>query len=209
MALGVLGLAATGCADQSAAARVGDQTLSEEQLLAEATALADDPELTAQAEESGGSLRGASEASISQDVAGFLLNGHVQAMLFGELFAREGQGLVVDDTARANGEQQYESFYGGLGEILPDSFRSDAVEGFAKAVLVQEQLGSDFNAAFNDVVETTEVHISSRYGTWDAEAFLSLISGAGSESSGPSIVPPAGPLVVDGDGSDTSDDAQG
>jgi hypothetical protein len=189
-ALAVVGLVATGCADQTAAAKVGDQTLSESDLLDEVKALVENEVLLELAGFSEDDLRGESDASYSQAFVGDVLAQRIQFMLLDQLFADEGMELSEAD--RAAGREAFESNYGESAAEFPQSYQDQSAEDFAKLTVLQSQLGEgQFQESFTSLVETMEVELSSRYGTWDAGAFLAQLLDP-QNATVPPVTPPEG-----------------
>lgn len=207
MALGLIGLAATGCADQAAAARVGDQTLSEADFLDELQAFAgNDQYVEAYTQSTGQSpdaLRGESPDSFSQVFAGSILEQRVVFMLVTELF--DDEGLELTDTDRDTTRQQIIQdqqsiglFYGGFSA----SYQDQVVDDYTRVFTLQEAMGQEeFSAALREVAESTDIQLNSRYGTFDVDALL---------SEQPAITPPAGPAAAPEDegGADGGDEAE-
>jgi hypothetical protein len=202
-ALAFVGLASTGCAEQSAAAKVGDQTLSESDLMDEVGALVGNETLLESAGLAEDDLRGESDQSFSQQIVSSVLTQRIQFMFVDQLFTDEGMELSSSDLAA--GQQQFQSTFGPAASEFSESFQDRATEDFAKAAVVQQQLGDDFQQRFTDLVESTDVQLNSRFGTWDAEAFLAQLFSQNATS--PAITPPDGPLPAPG--SDSSGSGSG
>ncbi|HEY8544528.1 MAG TPA: hypothetical protein VIL36_05760 [Acidimicrobiales bacterium] len=186
-------LAATGCADESAAVRVGDRTLSDQDLMDEVgyiydnTALWDliDQQNRAPAGTAQDSLRGDTEHSFSQDFVAGVLQQRVTFMLVDELFEQEGG--EVTSQHRDTAEQVQNRQFGSAFAEFPESYQNQLIDEYARLVSLQETLGDEeFNEKILELIDTTDVEISSRYGTWDADAFRSAPDQL-------AVVPPAGP----------------
>jgi hypothetical protein len=196
VALGFVGIAATSCTDQAAAARVGDQTLSESELLDELRAFVDnEPFLQANGidPDNAESLRGGSSESFSQEFVGFVLENRIVNMLIADMF--DGVGLVLSDGVRDQGRAGLASDEqsAAIFEAFPASYQDQLVDDQARAGALQAALGEDFQTQLVEAAETTDIELSSRYGTFDVQAFLDQ-EGA--------ITPPAGPLPAPGDTGD-------
>jgi len=204
-ALAFVGLASTGCAEQSAAATVGDQTLSESDLMDEVGALVGNETLLESAGLAEDDLRGESDQSFSQQIVSSVLTQRIQFMFVDQLFTDEGMELSSSDLSA--GQQQFQSTFGPAASEFSESFQDRATEDFAKAAVVQQQLGDDFQQRFTDLVESTDVQLNSRFGTWDAEAFLAQLFSQNATTTTPAITPPDGPLPAPG--SDSSGSGSG
>jgi hypothetical protein len=178
-AVAVAGLAATGCAEQSAAIRVDDATVSrsdfEDQL-----DLVHDNEGFRDALFGGvtqDQLRAADDPPgiYRQEFVGALASLHVQFLVVERIL--DNEGLEVSDDARDQAEGLFE---GAAGEGVPEDVLDQFVEGIAGSATVQEELaGEDLDAALQRVMDESTIELDSRYGTWDADQFT--------------VIPPDGP----------------
>ncbi|MGH9210339.1 MAG: hypothetical protein ACRD2C_06605 [Acidimicrobiales bacterium] len=192
VAIGALGLALTGCSDQSAAARVGDQTLSEADLIDELKAYADNEAFLEATGQGADSLQGDAEGSFSQEFVGQILEQRVTFMLVGELF--DDEELVLADGDRSAAREQLTSQLGGAFDSFSTSYQDQLVDDYARLVSLQTALGQEgFATALREVAETTEVELNSRYGTFDVDALL---------NQQPAITPPEGPAPREADEAD-------
>ena len=193
MAALAAGLLAGGCADGAAAARVGDATVSDSDLMDEVTAIYGNETLWASADAESGqpegtaraALRGEAEGSFAQQFVAGVLQQRVTFMLVEKLFDDEVGELTDDFEAAA--EQELERQFQGAFAEFPKSYRDQQVEDYGQLIGVQSSLGQEgFNEAIQELIEETDIEVSSRYGTWDAETFRTSADQL-------AVVPPSGP----------------
>lgn len=193
MAAVLTGVLTSGCADEAAAARVGDATVSDSDLMDEVKAIYGNETLWASADAEAGqpegtareALRGEAEGSFAQQFVAGVLQQRVTFMLIDELFDDE-VGEMTDE-AEAAAEQELDRQFQGAFAEFPESYRDQQIEDYAQLISVQSTLGQDgFNEAIQALIEETDVEVSSRYGTWDAETFKNSADQL-------AIVPPVGP----------------
>lgn len=193
LVLAALAVASTGCADQSAAARVGDDTVSEADLLDEVEALADNDQLWDLVTQSGGQppeVDGELQGSYDRDFVARVLHQRVTAVLVRQLLEREG-GRVTDADRQA-ARQQLDSDYGPSFADFPEWYQDQLLADTSRVVRVQEELGGDAESALVDLAEQVDVELSSRYGSWDTQRFLAAEL---------AVVPPDGPRQPESAGS--------
>ena len=200
-------LATTGCADENAAVRVGDRTLSDNDLMDEVGYIYDNTALWDLVDQQNGQpegtsqqgLQGDSPRSYSQGFVAGVLQQRVTFMLVDELFEREGES--VTDQHRAAAEQAQTQQFGDAFAEFPEGYQDQLVDEYARLVSLQETLGEEeFNSAIIDLIDSTDVDISSRFGTWDADVFRSAPDQL-------AVVPPVGPTPAPGstDATDPAD----
>jgi hypothetical protein len=200
-------LAATGCADEAAAVRVGDRSLSDNDLMDEVGHIYDNTALWDLIDEQNGQppgtsqegLRGEAEGgsgdpedpgSYTQQFVAGVLQQRVTFMLVDELFERE-DGSVTDQH-RAAAEQAQAQQFGEAFAAFPESYQDQLVDEYARLVSLRESLGEEgFNTAIVELIDSTDVEVSSRYGSWDADVFRSA-------PDQPAVVPPVGPTPAPG-----------
>jgi hypothetical protein len=182
--LAAVGLLAASCTDQTAAIRFGDETVSEDDLLDELEALAS----TAgdAAGEPGQYPRGELEDSYDQGFAGQVVTQRLQFMIFDQIFEDEDLELTQADRDQVRGQLEGDPSF----LALPSDYQESFVQDIAKRQAVQATLDPPaLNDAIAEVVDTNDIEISSRFGTWDP------LQG---------VVPPEGPLQPGG--GETPDD---
>lgn len=171
-------LLAGGCADEAAAAHVGDTVISDDELLEEAEAVESNTEFWALIDEQNGqeegttrqSLEGDAPDSFSQQFMAGVLQQRITFVLVDQMFEDEGAELTDDDRAAAI--QSLEGQYGPSYQGFPEDYRDLLIRDSARLNSLQRSLGEEgFNEAFSEKVQSTEIDISSRYGTWDSERF--------------------------------------
>jgi hypothetical protein len=206
-AAALVGVLATGCADEAAAVRVGDRTLSDNDLMDEVGYLYDNTTLWDAIDQQNGQPEGTSREGLKGDARGSdseqpgsysqqfvagVLQQRVTFMLVDELFEREGG--EVTDTHRATATQAQTEQFGAAFQEFPESYRTQLIDDYARLVSLQETLGDeDFNDAIVELIDSTDVEISARYGTWDADVFRSAPDQL-------AVVPPVGPTPAPGSG---------
>jgi len=169
------------CADDVApAARIGDRTITTDELLDEVAEWADNDQ-TQRAQELGAVTTPAGYAidpviSILQDRITFEIAGQA----FDELGLALDDGLLAQASTFFFGEgPQAEAARAGFSEGYADRY----VEGLARGIAVQTELGEEDFAQM--ILEGgRDVEVSSRYGEWDASRLT--------------IVAPAGPRAAPG-----------
>ncbi len=181
LAVILAGSLVTSCADDVApAARIGDQTVSDQELLDEVDEWANNDqtqraqELRAVAAPAGYALEPV--ISILQDRITF----EIAAQAFDELGLELDDALVAEAAAFFFGEgPTAEAARAGFSEAYADRY----VDGLARGLAVQNELGEE---AFAELILESgrEVEINPRYGEWDASRL--------------SIVGPSGPRAAPG-----------
>jgi len=190
-ALAVLGIAATGCADQtdSDAVTVGSQTMSSQDFLDEVEAIADNDDFVQQF---GLETEGEMLGSYSQEFVGLIMGQRVSFMINAEM----AEELDVDvSTSESAALQSLSQQYGAAFDAFPESYRDQLIGDVAAQVALDEavqqsEAGGDgpslaeAQQLFVRLVD--EVDVAPRYGDWDSEAFLSGDNG---------VLAPDGPLL--------------
>lgn len=176
-AVAVAGLATLGCAEQSAAVRVGDRTVSESDLISELDAYGDNEALFASGA-SADSLRGDLSDSYDQQFVAEIIQQRIVFLLAEGLF--EDEGLELDDGARSQAEQTLASQFGGGFDDFPEEYRDAFVEDVARYYALVDEMGADgFDEALLEAAGRETIVVSSRFGEWDAQQFA-VVSPAGS-----------------------------
>ncbi|HEX6237648.1 MAG TPA: hypothetical protein VFZ68_10670 [Acidimicrobiales bacterium] len=176
-----------GCADQSAALRVGDDTYSDDDLRDELDAYAANDALWGGAGgQSVDAIRGELVSSYDQQFVSQILQQRVSFMLGERIFDDEGLELTEDQRQAARGE------LGGALGGFPDSYRDGLVDDVARLVALEEELGPEgLNAALVRAADDADIEVSSHYGRWDGERNT--------------VVPPDGPAPAPIDATDPTD----
>ena len=192
-AVAAAGLVAGGCAQQSAAVRVGDQTVSQQELFDELELIVTDSEfrgITFGPEERTpvASLQGSlGPKSYSQFMIGAVVNQRVEYLVAGDVLADNGIEITDDD--RASIEDAINQALSGGTESLPATYREDLVEGLTRLRVLQRELGDDeFQRQMTDAMVNADVEIASHFGTWDPDQG--------------GVVPPPGAVTAPGSESD-------
>lgn len=177
-AVSVAGLVATGCGSQSAAVRVGDESVSRSDFEEQLDVVYESDEfqsflLRGMPKEQMRS-EGDPPGAYTQEYVAAMADVHINYLLVGQ--ALENEGLEVTDEDRTAVESE-------LGSILPDELRSTYVEWFAGFEKLQAELSeSEFNEVVGEVLTTADINVSSRYGSWDPDQFR--------------VTPPPGPAAA-------------
>jgi hypothetical protein len=176
---------ASGCADEAAAARVGDTTISNDDLMSEVKATAGSEALLQAFEVPSDAVPGQADAdkSYSQQFVGFILQNRVIAVLREQLAAKEDIEVTESDLddAEARLSSGLEQSGGDIDD-LPKSLREQLTTEIATAARLEAEFGSsdDVNAALGDLAREIDIEVSSKYGSWDPSVG--------------SLVPPDGPV---------------
>jgi hypothetical protein len=186
VALSVAGLAASGCAEQSAAVRVGDDSVSQSDLYQELDLIAGDDDFRAATvgpDVTEESLRGDLAGSYAQEFVATVLGQRVVYLLAGQVLADEGVEVTDDD--RAAVIAQIDQILPEGSDSLPKPYREDFVEGLARLDKLQTEMGTDgANQALRDKANSTDIVVSSQFGRWDDDELT--------------ITPPEGPAPAPG-----------
>jgi hypothetical protein len=195
-AVGLVGLASTGCAEQSAAIKVGDDTVSESDLIDEIDTLSNNEALlqlivndsVTQADVVGQ----LGEDSYTEPFVAYMIEQRVFLLLQGQL--AEQEGIEPSKDARETARGQVEDELAGAGvevDDLPDAYLDQLVDQITISQALQQELGQDeFQAKFLDLAENTDVELSSRFGEWDNDGFLARLQGQQAAA----VTPPPAPL---------------
>jgi hypothetical protein len=177
-AVAVVGLAAAGCAEQSAAVRVGDTTVSRSDFEAELDAFA---EL-----QGADSVAGELEGSYTQQFVASALGQRIEFILAEQMF--DEQGLELTDADVADMTEQA----GNQLDNVPRDLRRSLIEDVALRTRLVGELGQEnYFSTLREAADSTDIEVSSRYGSWDRDTYT--------------VVPPEGPAPASGGGSNGSD----
>lgn len=192
--LALAGLAASGCASQSAALRVGDETVSQGELFEELNLITHDQGYRSArlGDVPVNQLEGPVPDSFSQNFVASILQDRVTFLVADDVLA--DKGIAISDRDRAAVADQLD---GALppGTTLPSRLREDLIDGVARVSRLRSELGeSKANAALFEAETKADVEVNSRFGRWDVDTL--------------SVVPPAGaagaPRSGSGSGSGSS-----
>ncbi len=195
-AVAAVGLLSTGCADQSAAIRVGDESISEKDFLAEVDALGSSDEalqliVGASREDVVGSM---GEGSYQQRFVAFMADQRVYALLLHQV--ADDEGIEVDVDTMQTVRDQIEGELEGNGVDLadfPEAYLDRLATDIAVAQALEESMApEDQQAAVLEQAEGTDIEVSSRLGSWNQDAFLASLQGQSQSIA--SIDPPEAPL---------------
>jgi hypothetical protein len=162
---GVVALTATGCADDvSPAVRVGDARLSNDDFLAEIDEWMGNPVAVDPS-----TLTTAAPGAHPGELVRRLLAQRIDFMLHREKF--DDLGLELDDDLRQQAltvlfgdPAAAEESYAGFSDAFADDFTDDV----ARQIAVQEELGDEGYAEWNEgAYAGTDIEVHSRYGRWD------------------------------------------
>jgi hypothetical protein len=165
-AIAAAGLVGAGCSEQSAALRVGDTTVSQSDFEDELDAFAGLPNVEG--------VRGDARDSYTQEFVGAVLEQRIGFILTERLFDQEGLELTEDDIAETAAQ------VGDQLDGMPRDLRDSLIEDAARQSRLTNELGQEeYSRALTDAVDSTDIEVSSHYGSWDADEFT--------------VVPPEGP----------------
>ena len=169
-AIAAAGLVGAGCSEQSAAVRVGDTTVSQSDFEHELDAFASTPAFIQDPD----SVKGELSGSYTQEFAGAVLEQRIQFILVEQVF--DEQGLEVTDDDRSNVTDQLQ----GALDDMPADVRNLLIEDLARQTRLQAELGQEeYGRALTEAVDSTDIEVSSHYGSWDPDERT--------------VVPPEGP----------------
>jgi hypothetical protein len=194
LAVGALGVATTSCADQAAAANVGDKSLSDKDFRDELAETLDDETLLQVYGFSKETARGEAKGSYSQEYVTLLLNQQVSGLMAKEILASEGMEVTDADLADMESQLTDELAQSGADfSAIHKADRERLVELYAAIDKARSEVDSEVVQREADRLGRG-VQINSRYGSWDADQ---------------GVIPPDGPLTEDdGNGALSSDDLQ-
>lgn len=170
-------LASSGCADDvSPAARIGNVTITHDELLDEVAAWVANPQAIDPA-----TLDSSAPGTYPLELVRQLLQQRLDFELHHLQF--DALGLELDDALR---DQALTTLFGdpsaaeGAFAAFTEEFADAFVDDVAREIAVQEQLGDEGYTEWRaDAYSTTDIEVSPRYGTWDGTTGQ--------------IVPPTGP----------------
>jgi hypothetical protein len=164
--LAAAGLVGSGCSEQSAALRVGDTTVSQSDFEDELDAYA--------ALEGGEAVRGDARDSYTQEFVGAVLEQRIGFILSEQLFDERDLELTEDDIAETADQA------GNQLDGMPRDLRDSLIEDVARQSRLVNELGQEeYSRALTDAADSTDIDVSSRYGSWDTDEYT--------------VVPPEGP----------------
>jgi hypothetical protein len=160
--LSVGALAATGCAEQSAAVRVGDTTVSQSDFEAELDAFASSTAFVADP----ASVRGELPDSYTQEFVAGALRQRIEFILAEQLFADQGLELTDGDISDAT-EQ-----VGGQLDDFPRDLRESLIEDLARRTRLIDELGEEeYGRTLTEAADATDIEVSSHYGSWNRDTY--------------------------------------
>jgi hypothetical protein len=164
--LAAAGLVGAGCSEQSAALRVGDTTVSRSDFEDELDALAELP--------GGETVRGDARDSYTQEFVGAVLGQRIEFILAEQLFDEQGLELTEADIAEIADQA------GDQLDGMPRHLRDSLIDDVARQSRLVNELGQEeYSGALTDAADSTDIEVSSHYGSWDPEEYR--------------VVPPEGP----------------
>lgn len=167
-AVTVAGLAAFGCAEQSAGVRVGDDVVSENDILDELDAYGTNEALFTAAGESPDALRGELRTSYQQSFVSEIVQQRITFMLAAQIF--EDEGLELSDGERQAAAAGLAQQMGEGLDAFPDAYREAFVDDVARYNRLATELGEDeFRLALVEKASNTDIEVSSRFGEWNEE----------------------------------------
>jgi hypothetical protein len=153
-------LAGAGCAEQSAAVRVGDATVSQSDFEAELDAFASNRAFVPDP----GSVKGKLSGSYTQEFVAAALGQRIQFVIVEQVF--DAQGLELTDKDRTDVTDQLQ----GALDDMPADVRNTLIDDLARRTRLQAELGPDeYTRALTDAVDSTDIDVNSHYGSWDPD----------------------------------------
>lgn len=132
--------------------------------------------------------------SYTQEYVGAMASVRVQFLLVAETLESEGIELTDDDRQLVIDE--LDQVIPDGADSLPSGVRDDLVDGFAGFERLRNEFGEDgFNDLVQEVVDRSDISVSSRYGTWDADEFA--------------VIPPSGSAPAPGSDASATELAPG
>jgi hypothetical protein len=193
--LAVAGLAATGCASQSAALRVGDETVSQSELFEELALITHDQGYRSAriGDVPLNNLEGPVPGSFQQNFVASILQDRVTFLVADDVLADHGIELT---------DQDRQAVANSLDSTLPPTtklparLKADLVDGVARVSRLRSELGEQkANAALFEAETKADVKVNSRFGRWDADTL--------------SVIPPPGAVSGQGSSSATGSGSSG
>jgi len=164
--LAAAGLVGAGCSEQSAALRVGETTVSQSDFEDELDGFA--------GLEGGEAVRGEPRDSYTQEFVAAVLGQRIEFILAERLFVDQGLELSeadIDETTEQAGDRL---------DGMPRNLRESLIEDVARQSRLVNELGQEeYTRALTDAADSTDIEVSSHYGSWDPEEYR--------------VVPPEGP----------------
>lgn len=162
-------LGGAGCADDvSPAARIGDLTITDEDLLTEIDSWVSSPTLLREVQavvSDVSEVQGPSRRSYDTQFVDFVLYNRIQFELHNAEFER--LGLEVDDQLLAEVEQ---GFLGESSPVILDelgAYGDRLVRDIARQFTVQESLAEGYASWYAEAIRDPSIEVSPRYGTYD------------------------------------------
>ncbi|HET8620961.1 MAG TPA: hypothetical protein VFM27_18465 [Acidimicrobiales bacterium] len=180
-------LVAGACTEQSAALRVGDESVSRTEIYDELEFITTNEEFRSARFGEGvevSELLGTLRSSYPQDFVASILAQRLGYMLAGDVL--EANDIEVTESDRDGVTDQLDELLSGGADSLPDEYRDDLVEGLARLSVLEGELGSqEANAQLREAAESADIDVSSHFGSWNPDTL--------------SIDPPPGPAGAPAD----------
>jgi hypothetical protein len=186
-------LGSVGCGEQSAALRVGDETVSRADLFDELELITTNEEfraITIGEDVPLSELQGSLRTSYTQNFVAAILNQRIRYLLASQ--ALEANDLEVTGADRDRVVQQINDLLAERGvadgaNSLPRAYRRELVEGLARLTVLEETLGGqEAGNALREAAQVTDIDVNSQFGSWNEDTL--------------SIDPPPGPAGASDDG---------
>jgi hypothetical protein len=182
----------SGCAKEAAAARVGDTTISNSDLMDEVKALAGNDALLQQFQIPAEAIAGDAEGSYSQNFVASVLVQRIGTILIEQ--ALDDKHVEVTDADVSTAKDQIDQALGAEVDKLPKKY----VDQLAHDIAVNNKLSETYpdeaaaRSALQKVATETDISVSSRYGTWDPKQFTITPPDGASTSSTSTTSAPGG-----------------
>ena len=183
-ALVLVGALSAGCSDDVApAVRIGDETITTEQLLDEVAEWAGSPTLAEQLGIS--AVRGAGKGSYDSSFVGFLLTNRISFEIHNAQFRKLDLTLTTAETDDVrNGLFPDAAASAAVFEELSKAYGDRLVDDVARQFAVSQAMGDEYDAWRVEALSAGDIEVNPKYGSWDA-------------TSG-QLVPPEGPRPAPG-----------
>jgi hypothetical protein len=183
-AVSVAALVATGCAEQSAAIRVDDDTVSRRHFEDQLDFVYDNEEfrnmLFGQVTQDQLRAEDDPPGSFRQQYVGALAGVNVQFLVVARALADEG--IEVPASARDEIIAMFDEQLPGGSDEVPAAIRDRYVDGLAAINTLTGELDEEAsNEAFQRALDEVTVDVNPRYGTWDRDQ-VSVVAPAGPAS---------------------------
>lgn len=185
-AVSVVGLVATGCGSQSAAVRVGDESVSRSQFEEQLDVVYENDDLRAylfRGSVPRDQLRGEDDptGNYRQEYVGAMAILRIGFLLRAEVL--ESLDLELTDEDRDEVDEDLDQVLPDGSDSMSEALREALIDGLAADNRLRAELGdAAVDEALIDAADDADIHVGSRYGGWDPDQFR--------------VTPPPGPAAA-------------